>query len=46
MVSPGFEARADAYTMYLVPLIQGQVPFANIHDELVSAFLAVAGELR
>lgn len=40
------EAKADGYTMYVVPMILGQLPFANIHDELVSAFLAVARELE
>ncbi len=38
-------AKADGYTAYVVPLILGVLPFANIHEELVQAFLAVAGEL-
>ena len=39
-------AKADGYTAYVVPLILGLLPFANIHDELVDAFLAVAADLE
>lgn len=38
--------KADGYTAYVVPLILGTLPFANIHEELVSAFLAVARDLN
>jgi len=38
-------AKPEGYTAYVVPLILGQLPFANIHEELVSAFLTVADAL-
>jgi hypothetical protein len=38
-------ARADGYAAYEVALILGIVPFANIHDELVAAFLDVESAL-
>jgi len=39
-------AKSEGYTAYMVPLILGQLPFANIHDELVDAFLGVAADLE
>jgi hypothetical protein len=39
-------AKADGYTAYVVPLILGILPFANIHEELVNAFLAVEADLH
>jgi hypothetical protein len=38
-------ARADGYAAYEVALILGIVPFANLHDELVAAFLDVESAL-
>jgi hypothetical protein len=37
--------KADGYAAYVVPLILGNLPFANIHEELVAAFLQVEGDL-
>jgi hypothetical protein len=39
-------ARSEGYTAYVVPLILGLLPFANIHEELVNAFLAVEADLQ
>ena len=34
------------YEALMVPLINGRLPYSDIHDELVRAFLAVDGELH
>jgi hypothetical protein len=39
-------AKSDGYTAYTVPLILGIMPFANIHEELANAFVAVADDLQ
>jgi len=38
--------QADSYAATRIPLMQGRFPYANIHRELVGAFLALDAELN
>ena len=38
--------QADSYAATRIPLMQGRFPYANIHRELVEAFLALDAKLN